>query len=190
MNALLRFIALIATPAALITFLLASGFFRGWSGHAVSFRPVDVENPATFDVLVVEAPGETTVVSWKADLVRELGLRADALMLEPTELPSTAVATTKPSFALAFTIDDGETTRKLSTTSAGTLSIALLTWILLIVLRNMYISGSPWGLEAPEPKNESIRPTSSSASSGAPRRRRSQKGPPPPKRRKGSGRRR
>ncbi len=192
MNGLVRYL-LVGTPLAVLMFFVLAGFFDAWSGKAVSHRPARVEDPATLRVLVVDEDRNTTEWDWPADLVRSLSLETDRTGVPPTKLPEEAPSTLKTRFSLFFTVTpvDGES-RIQPTTSARSLSVAALAWLLGLFLNNMWLSGSPFSFVPRETIVPNLAPEGGGSRGGAPPppRNRGRQGPPPGKPRKGQGRRR
>lgn len=196
MHPLLRYV-LVGTPLAVLLFLGLSDFFTQWDGRAVSRRPAPTDDPAVFTVLVVTDDGATTEADWPADVVKSLALPVEVTGTPPPRIPETAVRTTKPRFAFYFTTTPpGAETQIVRTTSARSVTGAVVAWVLGLAFFNMWRSGTPWSWEArevPLPVSQGgtlqtdLRPTGG----GEPERpRRPGKGPPPPKPRRGGGKRR
>jgi len=196
MNALVRF-TLVATPLAGLLFLGQAGFSDAWSGKAISYKPSRAAEPAVLPVLLLGDDPEGTIVTWPAEVVRDLARPMEALQIPPRTAPEDAATAAKNRFDLHFTVTkaDGES-EVVPTTSARGLSMAVLAWVLALALHNMYLSGSPFSWEyrppqpgEPGPGGSGSDGSSSGAGNGRSRASRSRKGPPPPKRRRGKGRR-
>lgn len=176
-------------PVCVLVFLVASDFFAGWYGAAVSVRPAATDDPKVFEVLIVEPTGGTFRRAWPADLVREFELPVDAYGIVPDPIDPARPVTRKDRFTLSYTIEGGEDVAdtELPTTSPASLGLAVLVFVLGIFGRNMIVSGSPFSLE---PRGVYL--PKAQAPSGQPvpsRGTRPRKGPPPGGRRKGRGRR-
>jgi hypothetical protein len=174
---------------AAVVFLLASDGLGAWNGHVVSVRPSAEEDPATFRVLIVGSDGTSRERNWPADVVLPLELPVDALALPPAELPEAAAPTTKDRFALHFLVRKAETAdwRIVPTTSPRALGLAVLAGAVLVLLRNMAISGSPFSIE---PRGMWLPPAlAKPGTPAAQRRRTSKQGPPEGRPRIGRGRR-
>ncbi|MEO0602959.1 MAG: hypothetical protein AAF211_16075 [Myxococcota bacterium] len=176
-------------PVPIFVFLLVGDFFGAWYGTAVSVKPATTENPASFEVLIVE-PGDDDGFTrrWPADVVRKLALPNDEFGLVPSEIDSALPETRKDRYSLGYTIEPEEgATISLPTTSPTAFGLAVLAYVLGIFGRNMIVAGSPFSLEPTGvylPKGQA--PSGQVAPS---RGSRPQKGPPPSGRRKGRGRR-
>ena len=195
---LLRYV-LIATPICVLIFLAISGFFSSWNGHAVSVRPTQSENPASYTVLIVDYSGDHSEVSWPAGIVESLNLPFNPTGIPPTTIDEAAPKTRKLGYTLSFTVQkvetsetetegaEGETeseaaqvTQTGAMTSPQTLAVALLIWLLGLGVHNMMLSGSPFDLTRRPKKLAQLAP----AGQVAPTKRRGRKGPPPQRRRK------
>lgn len=199
MPALLRFVALIATPIALLIFLITGDFFASWDGQVASFKPSRVEDPAVFQVLIVEEDGTAVEKAWPAPLVRELDVTPNALAIVPKSIPEDAPTTAKLGFSFNYKVTipakaEGEKDKSSlhTTISQYSVGVSVIALLLMVALRNMIVAGSPFALErAPETTGGGSSSTSGgSGSQGRPQRTRGRKGPPPSRRRKGQGRRR
>lgn len=189
---LVRYV-LVATPAAVLVFLLLCDLHRGWSGTVVSRRPLVSETATTQTVLIVDNDGDGVEATWPLTATEGADLVIDPTGTPPLRLPEGAPRTFKPRGALWFTVtlDDG-TERTVPTTNPRALSLAVLLWLVGLAVHNMLRSGSPFSwspgdLDLPAPQPASGQPAPDPSPSAAPR---SRKGPPPPKPRRGGGRRR
>jgi hypothetical protein len=176
-------------PAAVLVFLLASGFFSAWQGVVVSVAPPPSDDPATLSVRIVDAEGQVTEQPWSAELVRSLDVPFDRVAVPPPTLPEGRPTTTKQRFSLSFSVDRGEGVVTVPTTSPTSLGLGLLALLGLVALRNMVWAGSPVSLQ-----RRGVYLPPSQAAPGVPvqggagrtkGRARGKKGPPPPKRRRG-----
>lgn len=212
MHPLFRY-TLIATPLAVLLFLLMSGIHQSWDGHVVSYRPFPEQGSATRQVLIVDDDFGGTEATWPVEAVTGLELQVDPTATPPLRIPDTAATTRKDFGSLWFTVTppaepdpeeeagdeaSSETSaappaeRVLPTYSARTLSMAALMWLFGLAVHNMLRSGSPFSwergdLSLPPLPGPTGQPATSGASQSQPR---SRKGPPPPKPRRGGGRRR
>jgi len=180
MQRFLRYAA-IATPIAVLAFLILTSFFTSWSGAVVSQRPTQVEDPRTFRVLIVSDARDEMEVDWEADLVRSLELPVNAFGVPPAIIPEDVATTRKMGFSFAWTLTQGEDVRVFSTVTGRSVGVPLVLWVFGLFIYNY----------ATQPRKPGERSPSRGASqSGQPPARRPQKGPPPGKRRRGQGRRR
>jgi hypothetical protein len=176
--------------AAGVVFLLASDGLGTWNGHAVSVRPSATPEPATFRVLIVGEDGRAIERDWPADLVLSLGLPVDDMALPPATIPEAAARTTKSRFALHTIVRaaGSEEWQVVPTTSPRSLGVAVLVGFVVLFLRNMMVSGSPFALTA----QGSWQPPAALPKPGTPvaqKQRISKQGPPPAGPRTGRGRR-
>lgn len=152
---------LIATPAVALLFLWWSAFFASWNGYVVSVRPSATEDPAAFQVLIVDSNGDGFETWWPAELVKQLDLKVNNTGVPP--LDPSGPWSTKTRFGWSYTVEkpappppetdegaeppEAQPLEKLtrSTLTAGTVGVAFLAWIVSLALRNIYTSGSPVG---------------------------------------------
>ena len=189
--AMRRFLIFVAAmvPVTVLVFLYASDFLGSWDGRVVSLRPPERDNPASYQVLIVEPDGTRLERAWRADLVRTLGLPADPLAIPPDTIPKERPSTRKSAYSLYFELqeqNDGAWT-VVPTTSPSSFGVAMLVFLAGIAVRNMIVAGSPFSIE---PQGLTL-PKAQAPSGQIARNRgsRPRKGPPPPRPRKGSGRR-
>lgn len=196
-----RFLAHAAAlvPVAVLAVLISSSFFSAWSGHLVGRMPsktdtdINAEPPSTQVMIVQGEGGEVWNPRFPTPLVTELKTPVRPNGLPPLDLPEGSPTTEKERFTLYFTIKPAEeATRVVATTTPGALAVGLFVWLLGLVLRNMYVSGSPISLapvasilpEAQAAAGQVAQPKASSKRKG-------QQGPPPSGRKgKSKGRRR
>lgn len=188
MKGLLKY-TLVATPLAVIAFLMLSSFFTSWDGHAVGFRPSRVADPAVYAVVIVDEAGDAIEHNWPGQLVKDLALPVNTSGFAPRKLPEDTPTSRKARYSTFFTVKKGdEPSRAVPTVNPQAISVAVLLWMLGLALRNMWASGSPFQIEAREfalPSGQS-----GSGTPAAPTQRtRGKQGPPPGKRRTGKGRR-
>jgi hypothetical protein len=167
-----------ALSASVLVFLVASDFFASWEGTVQAARPEEEE--ASRIVVVIEderLEGGTFQRSWPGDLVREL------------ELPA---PTRKSRYTMHFLVQDAGSWRTGPTTSPQGLGMALVVLTLLVAVRNMAVSGLPWGF-APRERYHATKlvpsgqaaPVAGSGSGKAP----GKQGPPPSRPQVGRGKR-
>ncbi len=169
--------------------LLASDGLGAWNGHVVSVRPSSEPEPATFRVLIVEDDGRALERSWPADVVLSLDLPVDEMALPPGNLPEAAARTTKSRLSLHFLVRGAgaEDWQVVPTTSPRALGLGVLAGIVLLFLRNMMVSGSPFAIT---PQGVWLPPAlARPGTPAAQTRRTSKQGPPAPRPHVGRGRR-
>ena len=176
---------------------MASAFFAGWNGHAVSVRPTKNDKPSVDQVLIVNDDNSRTEQTLEADAIDGLMLPFDALALPPTDV-SERPLTRKFPYTLQYEIKkptgevvEGEENPVLSwhvypTTSPRAVAMAVLLWIVAFGLRNMIVAGSPIHVAPREREPVKLQQRAGSVASPVSR---SKKGPPPGKRQKGRRRR-
>lgn len=180
-----------AIPACAVVFLLASGFFSRWDGHAVGVRPDASQGEAVVaQVLILDEDGSSHERAWPVELTRALQLPVNARGIPPARPPEDAPRTIKDMFSLTFSVQlsEGEVTI-VPTTSPRSLAIAVLVFLVGLAGRNMWVSGSPLGVTS----RSSSRVKSLPAAGQPAHRRRtgvSGTGPPPARKVRGRGRRR
>lgn len=192
MHPLLRYM-LIATPLAVLVFLWSANFFTSWTGHAVSFRPTQIEDAPVLKVMILDSDRNGFEVDWPSEVVDPLKLKTDRTGVPPNSAPEGAPETMKTPFSLTFSITPAEgEVQWVPTTSPRSLSVAALMWMAGLFLHNMWLSGSPFSWERRELElPETQKPTGATQPDAkAAARARSKQGPPPNKRRRGQGRRR
>ncbi|MFT5459766.1 MAG: hypothetical protein ACI9K2_006281 [Myxococcota bacterium] len=187
-RALLRWLAVLI-PLTVLVFLLASGFFVSWRGHAVSTRVPRTDDASSYTVLIVSDDGTHHERNWPAAVVEALNLPVDSLGVPPASIGENLPHTVKTRFQLQYhvALPDG-TTRTVPTTTPQAVGVAVLFFLLGVFLRNMMHSGSPFSLE---PKGVTLPKAQAPVGAPAPRKPGAggRKGPPPPKPRRGAGRR-
>lgn len=136
----------IGLPLALLVFLWTSSFFVAWSGTAASWVPLGEGEPSWYRVLIVTPSGEEVRSDWPAEEVGDLALPIDRYAIAPMPIPDDLPTTRKRRFTLSFTVapPDGAP-RTVPTTSPSAAALAALAFLLGLALRNMYVSGLPWG---------------------------------------------
>lgn len=184
-----RFLASVALALlpALALLLWACDFFAAWDGRAVSVRPGDGSS-ITRAVLIAHDDGAFER-HWPSALVQDLRLPVDPLAIAPKPIPSERPATRKQRWTLSFEVDAPDGPRTVPTTSPRALGLAVLVWLGLVAVRNMFVGGAPWVIE---PRDRYAIPVQSPAGQAAPpsgRGSRSRFGPPPPRPVRGRGRR-
>ncbi len=190
MHPLLRYV-LVATPLAILAFLLLSDVHRAWDGHVVSIRPVPEGGSVTRTVLIVDDDRHGTEAVWPTEFVEGLPVQVDPTATPPLTIPDDAARTQKPRWSLWFTVQpNGGSARAIPTYSARTLSVALLLWMVGLAIHNMLRSGSPFSWVRGDLSLPASQPTTGQAPAPSATKARSRKGPPPPRRRRGAGRRR
>lgn len=174
------------TPIAVLVFLASSSYFTEWDGVAVSVRNSYSENPSNYEVLIVNTEGTNVTKTWDAAVVAPLNLPVDATGLPPVTMPDDLPGTKKYKYSLQFLIDvpveEGETSgfEPFTTTSPFSLGLAVMTWILGILIRNMMYGGSPFMLE-----RRGVSLMKAQGQTGSLQGARSRKGPPPGRKRRG-----
>lgn len=172
----------VAAVVGVLAFLLASGFLATWHGQVASVR--SLPDGATTDVLIVGEEGRTWVQSWPTAAIEGRSLRVDPRSIPPAPLPEDLPTTHKSRFRLYFFVEqaDGSNAR-FPTTSLRTVSVGALVTVLLVVLRNMVVAGSPMRIE---PRPTELPHAQTPMGQTAPLKRKPpKKGPPPPRRRSG-----
>jgi hypothetical protein len=162
-----------ALSASALVFLAASDFFSSWEGSVRSVRPADVDASRLVVLIEDERPGGGVLQrSWPGDLVREL---------------TPPAPTRKSKYTLHFLVQDEGSWRTAPTTSPQGFGASVLVLVLLVVVRNMTVSGVPWGF-TPRERYHATQLVSSGQA--APVTKGPHKpGPPPPRPKVGRGRR-
>lgn len=176
------FLALTA-PAALLVFLLSSGFFAAWSGPVVAVVPARPDTqPSAYTVLIDQGKAGVARPWWPAELVQGLALPPSASGEPPARPPEGSPTSTKRRFSLQFSVSKaGEPDRIQATTSPTALGLALMSWVLLVLLRNAWLSGSPLSATPGEHTRPNPLPPANVVERPARKEARPSHGPPPPK---------
>jgi hypothetical protein len=136
------------TLLAALFFLWVSSFFTAWNGRAVSVRTPSETEPTAYTVLVVQDGGGEIEVDWGAEVVEGRELPFNDRGVPPADIPETAPSTRKSAFQLVYYVENAEGRNDvLATTSPRGLGLTALVWVLLLALRNMLVSGSPFDYE-------------------------------------------
>ncbi len=184
--------AAIGTPLAVLVFLLFSGFFSAWSGQVVAARAISPDaDPSFLSVVILEADGTYHERTWPKTVVKALKLPQSGLGVPPPIIPDDAPTTEKVQFALSFLLnEDGKPPQVVATTSPAALGLGLLAWIIGLMLRNGYVSGSPFTLHPGERRLQQLQTAGQVATVETKTKVRGKKGPPPSKHGRKKGRRR
>ena len=145
LSGLLRFLVALAPVCALV-FLLASGVLSSWEGRVTGKSPAtDDTTPATWRVLIVSPDGSTETHLWPASVVDPLSIPLEPGLLPPARVdPEKHPHTAKARFTLHYIVEQPDGTHaSVPTTSPQAVGIALIIGLVLLALRNMYVSGSP-----------------------------------------------
>lgn len=130
-------------PVCVVVFLIASKFLVAWDGRVTAIAPTSTEEAVTYRVLIVDDDNDGTVRVWPAEVVEPLDVPIDPILVPPA---STAgfPRTSKQRFTLHFLVEqpNGESAVH-PTTTPQALAIALVVGLILVALRNAYVSGSP-----------------------------------------------
>ena len=184
---------LILFALAVLFGLWQSSFFNQWSGTVVSYRPPVDGEAQSVRVLIVEESREKREAWWPTERVIELQLPRDPLAVPPNDLDASLPTTSKARYALHYFVrhlpEDAETTqvRAYPTTSPEGVSLTIVFFGIMMIVRNMIVSGHPFlFIAGPGGKKRKSR-TAMARSPG--RKARSQPGPPPSGRQRGRGRR-
>lgn len=143
--------AVLALLVAVVFFLWVSSFFASWTGQAVSVRSPGDAVPAAYTVLIVAEDGTEVEVDWPARVVEGRELPFNDRGVPPADIPEDAPTTRKAAFQLVFYVENAEGTNEVvPSTSPRGLGLSVIVWILLMALRNMITSGSPFDYIARE----------------------------------------
>ena len=135
-------------------FLLLSGFFAQWDGHAVGVRPYTGANATVYQVLIVEEGKNTIERNMSALAIDGLNLPLNDVGVAPNTLPTTAAATKKSRFQLSYLVqrpaieaEDVGTWKSYPTTTPQALGAVVLMWLMSLGIRNMIYAGSPLSIQ-------------------------------------------
>ena len=176
----------LATPLSVLIFLLASSFFTSWDGSAVAVLPFPPDDkPSVHKVIIVEKDRSTFESRWPAASVE--GLNLPVSNYAPSRKPDIVTSTVKKPYTLTFSVQKGEISRTVPTTSPHGFFLALAGLLLGLGIRNAFVSGSMFDMRKRDKTDlpKALAP----AGQPAPRRRVSQKGPPQSKGKRGRRRR-
>lgn len=144
LRSLLAFVAAIV-PVVILIFLLASRFFVAWEGRVTGVSPIGTEaEPKSYRVVVAAADHTYQVQTWPGSVVRQMEVPIDPLLVPPSPVDDRYPYTQKHRFQLHFLVEDKAGANVLvPTTSPQALGVAVLVGLVLVAIRNGYVSGSP-----------------------------------------------
>ena len=170
-----------------LVFLFICDFFGAYRATAVSTDPYDVNETKVVQVHLFDQEDTRFERSWTIKLVKEAELPVNGRP-NSKSFNEKGPIVQKNRYALSYKVLLGpDRTVIVPTTTPYALAVVVLLAGLLVFLRNMYISGSPFSIQ-----KRAHKPLKKLAPAGQPARNRrgGRKGPPPKRGRKGQGRRR
>lgn len=131
-------------PVAAVVFLLASKFLVAWDGRVTGVAPTSSEATTSYRVLIVDEAGDGTMRVWPAEVVEPLGVPIDPILVPPATVDQRYPRTSKQRFQLHFLVEQpGGESAIVPTTTPQALALAAMVWLVLLAMRNAYVSGSP-----------------------------------------------
>ena len=89
LRVILRY-ALVATPVAVLVFLIAGRFFVSWDGHIVAVRPMTSPDPTHLQVLILAVDRSEQVVQWPIEVLEGRDVPMTGILAPPPKIPDTA----------------------------------------------------------------------------------------------------
>lgn len=151
-RALLLYIA-VQTAVVAVIFLLVAGFFARWDGRAVGVLTPRGEDPASYEVILVEDDGRVVQRTMPAYVVETMRLPVMAVAVAPDPMPDDAMRSRKAQFQLNYLVQtqpEGATAPtwvSIPTTTPQAVGLVLVIWIVGLAIRNMAYAGSPIWIE-------------------------------------------
>lgn len=171
-----------ALAAAVLVFLTVCGFFSSWSGVVVA-TAVPIDGPRTAVWMMDDGAKDMVQRTLPTPALADRPLRVDPRGIPPVPMPPGLPSANKSRFTLHFIMTDVESKAQVHPTTSPTgLSLAVLVFFVILFVRNMFVAGSPFRIEAratqlPKPQT----PAGQLAPTQRPR---PKKGPPPPNKRR------
>lgn len=169
-----------------LVFLFVCDFFSSYSATAVSSDRYDVATAKSVPVFLATDEGTVFHRTWSLKLVQQADL---PVRPNPpaSAAPENGYIVKKDAYALYYrVISPDSVVIIVPTTTPSALAVAVLVALILLFLRNMYVSGSPFHIQKrPKKRLKKLAPQGQVASV----RRGGGKGPPPRRKQKGRGRR-